>query len=77
MRLGRTRARQVVTVHVSETTLAIELDGQDLRTVRRTTTRQHRTHRVQSLLKPWTTPPEPLPAPILRGGSGAVSRRPA
>jgi len=35
--LGRTHARQVVTVHVAERTLTIEL-GDDTRTVARTTT---------------------------------------
>jgi hypothetical protein len=36
--LGRVHAGRIVTVHVSEHTLAIEL-GDDTRTVRRTTTR--------------------------------------
>jgi hypothetical protein len=35
--LGRTHQHQTVTVHVSDTTLAIELDG-ETRVVRRTTT---------------------------------------
>jgi hypothetical protein len=36
--LGRIHARQVVTVHVAAETITIELDDQDNRTVRRTTT---------------------------------------
>jgi transposase InsO family protein len=36
--LGRIHARQVVTVHVAEHTLTIDLSGDDTRTVRRTTT---------------------------------------
>ena len=36
--LGRTRQHQTVTIHVSETTLAIELDDGETRVVRRTTT---------------------------------------
>ena len=36
--LGRVHAHRTVTVHVSETTLAIELDDGDTRVVRRTTT---------------------------------------
>jgi transposase InsO family protein len=36
--LGRIHARQVVTVHVAEHTLTIDLGGDDTRTVRRTTT---------------------------------------
>jgi hypothetical protein len=36
--LDRTHARQTVTVHVSETTLAVELDDGEPRIVRRTTT---------------------------------------
>jgi transposase-like protein len=35
--LGRAHRHQTVTIWVSETTLAIELDGQDTRVVRRTT----------------------------------------
>lgn len=37
--LGRIHARQVVTVHVAAETITIDLDDQDSRTVRRTTTR--------------------------------------
>jgi hypothetical protein len=36
--LGRIHARQVVTVHVAAETITIDLDDQDSRTVRRTTT---------------------------------------
>jgi hypothetical protein len=36
--LGRSHAGQNVTVHVSDTTLAIELDDAEARVVRRTTT---------------------------------------
>src|SRR5215467_6328582 len=36
--LGRIYAGQVVTVHVTEHTLTIDLDGDDTRTIRRTTT---------------------------------------
>jgi hypothetical protein len=36
--LGRIHARQVVTVHVAEHTLTIDLGGDDTRTIRRTTT---------------------------------------
>jgi hypothetical protein len=35
--LGRPHAGQIVTVHVTDITLATEVDGQDIRTVRRTT----------------------------------------
>jgi hypothetical protein len=36
--LGRIHAEQVVTVHVAEHTITIDLGGDDVRTVRRTTT---------------------------------------
>lgn len=36
--LGRIYAHQVVTVHVADQTITIDLDDQDNRTVRRTTT---------------------------------------
>ena len=36
--LGRAHRHQTVTIHVSETTLAIELDDGETRVVRRTTT---------------------------------------
>jgi hypothetical protein len=36
--LGRVHRHQTVTIHVSETTLAIELDDGETRVVRRTTT---------------------------------------
>jgi hypothetical protein len=36
--LGRIHAGQVVTVHVAADTITIDLDDQDSRTVRRTTT---------------------------------------
>ena len=35
--LGRIHAGQVVTVHVAESTITVDLDDQDSRTVRRTT----------------------------------------
>ena len=37
--LGRIHAGQVVTVHVADQTITIDLDGQDSRTVRRTATK--------------------------------------
>ena len=36
--LGRVHAYRTLTIHVSDTTLAIELDDQEVRTIRRTTT---------------------------------------
>ncbi len=36
--LGRVHAWRTVTIHVSETTLAVELDDGDTRVLRRTTT---------------------------------------
>jgi hypothetical protein len=36
--LGRIHAGQVVTVHVADQTITVDLDDQDSRTVRRTTT---------------------------------------
>jgi hypothetical protein len=36
--LGRVHAHRTLTIHVSETTLAIELDEQEVKTIRRTTT---------------------------------------
>jgi hypothetical protein len=41
--LGRIHARRVVTVHVAADTIAINLGGDDIRTVRRTTTQPVRT----------------------------------
>ena len=41
--LGRPSAHATLTIHVSETTLAIELDDQEVRTLRRTTTKPVRT----------------------------------
>jgi hypothetical protein len=38
--LGRVHAQQTVTVLVSDTTLAIELDDQDTKIIRRTTTQR-------------------------------------
>ena len=46
--LVRIHAGQVVTVHVAEHTIAVELGGEDVRTFRRTTTqavRSIKTHR--------------------------------
>jgi transposase InsO family protein len=37
--LGRIHAHRIVTIHVSETTLAIELDDEEVQTIRRTTTK--------------------------------------
>jgi hypothetical protein len=37
--LGRIHAHRTLTIHVSETTLAIELDDQKVQTLRRTTTK--------------------------------------
>jgi len=45
--LGRIHARQVVTVHVAENTLSIELASDDVRTVRRTTTQAVRSIKAQ------------------------------
>jgi hypothetical protein len=36
--LGRIHARRIVTAHVAENTITIDLDGDDVRTIRRTTT---------------------------------------
>jgi hypothetical protein len=36
--LGRNHAGRIVVVHVSDTTIAVELDDQEIKTVRRTTT---------------------------------------
>jgi hypothetical protein len=36
--LGRIHAGQIVTVHVAEDTITIDLGGEDARTIRRTTT---------------------------------------
>ena len=45
--LGRIHAHQVVTVHVAENTLSIELASDDIRTVRRTTTQPVRSIKAQ------------------------------
>ncbi|HEY4992028.1 MAG TPA: IS481 family transposase, partial [Nakamurella sp.] len=45
--LGRIHAHQVVTVHVAENTLSIELASDDVRTVRRTTTQPVRSIKAQ------------------------------
>jgi hypothetical protein len=45
--LGRTRKHQTVTVLVSETTLAVELDNGDVRVIRRTTTQPVRSIKGQ------------------------------
>ena len=45
--LGRTRKHQTVTVLVSETTLAVELDDEDVRVIRRTTTQPVRSIKGQ------------------------------
>ena len=36
--LGRIHCGQIVTVHVADTTVTIDLGGDDIRTIRRTTT---------------------------------------
>jgi hypothetical protein len=48
--LGRERRHQSVTIAVSETTLAIELDGGDTRLVRRTT--DHAVHSIKEQRRP-------------------------
>jgi hypothetical protein len=45
--LGRTNAGQTVTVHVSDTTLAIEFADGDTRVIRRTTTQPVRSIKGQ------------------------------
>jgi len=45
--LGRIHKHQAVTVLVSETTLAIELDDEDMRVIRRTTTQPVRSIKGQ------------------------------
>jgi hypothetical protein len=52
--LGRTHAGQTVTVHVSDTTLAIELDDDETRVIRRTTTTPVRNIKAD---RPRTVPP--------------------
>jgi len=51
--LGRAHAGQTLTVAVSETTLAIELDDAETRVVRRTTTKPVRNIKAD---RPWTVP---------------------
>ena len=51
--LGRTHAGQTLTVAVSDTTLAIELDDDETRVVRRTTTKPVRNIKAD---RPWTVP---------------------
>ena len=68
--LGRAHAGQAVTVHVCETTLAIELDDGDTHPARRTTTQP-----VRSIKGPTATDPTPVsthvcqPFPALPGQS--------
>jgi transposase InsO family protein len=50
--LGRTHAHRTLTIHVSQTTLAIELDDQEVRTVRRTTTKPLRNIKSSRTLRP-------------------------
>ena len=45
--LGRQHARQVLTIHVSATTLTVELDGATTRTFPRTTTHPVRARKAQ------------------------------
>jgi hypothetical protein len=51
--LGRVNAYRTVTIAVSETTLAIELDDGEVRVVRRTTTLPVRNIKAN---RPWTVP---------------------
>ena len=51
--LGRVHSHQTVTIHVAETTLAIELDDGETRVVRRTTTQPVRNIKAD---RPWTAP---------------------
>ena len=51
--LGRTHAGQTLTVAVSDTTLAVELDDAETRAVRRTTTKPVRNIKAD---RPWTVP---------------------
>ncbi len=51
--LGRAHAGQTLTITVSETTLAIELDDAENRVVRRTTTTPVRNTKAD---RPWTVP---------------------
>jgi hypothetical protein len=51
--LGRTHAGQTLTIAVSDTTLAIELDDHETRVVRRTTTTPVRNIKAD---RPWTVP---------------------
>jgi hypothetical protein len=47
--LGRIHAGRVVTVHVAEHTITIDLGGDDIRTVRRTTNQPVRSIKAQQL----------------------------
>jgi len=51
--LGRVHAGHTLSIAVSETTLAIELDDQETRVVRRTTTKPVRNIKAD---RPWTVP---------------------
>jgi transposase InsO family protein len=51
--LGRIHAGQTITIAVSETTLAVELEDQETRVVRRTTTKPVRNIKAD---RPWTVP---------------------
>ena len=62
--LGRINAGQTVTVHVSDTTLAIELDHGEPRTVRRTPPRKSVTS------KPTATTGHPCYRPDVKGSPG-------
>jgi hypothetical protein len=59
--LGRAHKHQTLTIWVSETTLAIELDDQETRVVRRTTTLPVRN--AAGIGRTPHTPPDRLPAP--------------
>jgi transposase InsO family protein len=53
--LGRIHARQVVTVHVAADTMTIDLGGDDIRTIRRTTTQAVRSIKAHRPRKATTT----------------------
>ena len=53
--LGRIHARRIVTVHVAAQTMTIDLGGEDMRTVRRTTTQPVRSIKAHRPRKAGTT----------------------
>lgn len=72
--LGRVHAYRTVTIAVSDTTLAIELDDGETRIVRRTTTLAVRNIKAN---RPWTTPSpsenRARPAQAVASGTGPVT----